>query len=66
MAPLLKNFLCFPTYVIAREKQGKLLGGGAIADGTTDAINASVDGPLDVIESQRKGEKAVQQDFVLA
>jgi hypothetical protein len=42
------------------------LGGGAIADGTTDAINASVDGPLEVIESQRKGEKAVQQDFVLA
>jgi hypothetical protein len=30
-----------------REKQRKLLGGGAITDGTTDAKNASVDGPLD-------------------
>jgi hypothetical protein len=31
--------------VIARENQRKLLGIGAIADGTTDAKNASVDGP---------------------
>jgi hypothetical protein len=46
MAPLTKNsFLCLIAYVIAREKQRKLLGGGAIADGTTDAKNASVDGP---------------------
>jgi hypothetical protein len=45
MAPLPKSFLCFFTYVIAREKQRRLLGGGAIADGTTDAKNASVDGP---------------------
>jgi hypothetical protein len=29
-----------------REKQRKLLGGGAITDGTTVAKNASVDGPL--------------------
>jgi hypothetical protein len=28
-----------------REKQRKLLGGGAITDGTTDAKIASVDGP---------------------
>jgi hypothetical protein len=34
------------TYVIAREKQRKQLGGGTIADGETDAKNASVDGPL--------------------
>jgi hypothetical protein len=34
------------TYVIAREKQGEQLGGGAIADGETDANNASVDSPL--------------------
>jgi hypothetical protein len=34
------------TYVIAREKQRKLLGGGAITDGETDSKNASVDGPL--------------------
>jgi hypothetical protein len=46
MAPLPNSFLCFFTYVIAREKQRRLLGGGAIADGTTDAKNASVDGPL--------------------
>jgi hypothetical protein len=32
--------------VIAREKQRKLVGGGTITDGTTDAKNASVDGPL--------------------
>jgi hypothetical protein len=34
--------------VIALEKQRKLLGIGAIADGTTDAKNASVDGPYGV------------------
>jgi hypothetical protein len=45
MAPLPNSFLCFFTYVIAREKQRKQLSGGAIADGTTDAKNASVDGP---------------------
>jgi hypothetical protein len=39
-------FSCTITYAITREKQGKLLGGGAIADGTMDAQNASVDGPL--------------------
>jgi hypothetical protein len=46
MAPLPNCFLCFSraiTYVIAQRKQ---LGGGAIADGETDAKNASVDGPL--------------------
>jgi hypothetical protein len=32
--------------VIAREKQRKHLGSGAIADRETDAKNASVDGPL--------------------
>jgi hypothetical protein len=40
------SFLCFSCairYVIA---QRKLLGIGAIADGTTDAKNASVDGPF--------------------
>jgi hypothetical protein len=31
--------------VIAREKQRHQLGGGAITDGTTDAKNASEDGP---------------------
>jgi hypothetical protein len=35
-----------PLLVIAREKQRKMLGGGAITDGTTDAKNASGDGPL--------------------
>jgi hypothetical protein len=34
--------------VIAREKQRKLVGSGAITDGETDAKNASVDGPLNV------------------
>jgi hypothetical protein len=45
MAPPPKYFLCFSraiTYVIAQRKK---LGGGAIADGETDAKNASVDGP---------------------
>jgi hypothetical protein len=32
--------------VIAREKQRKLVGSGAITDGETDAKNASVDCPL--------------------
>jgi hypothetical protein len=31
--------------VIAREKQRKLVGSGAIADGETDTKKASVDGP---------------------
>jgi hypothetical protein len=31
--------------VISREKQRSQLGGGTIADGETDAKNASVDGP---------------------
>jgi hypothetical protein len=31
--------------VIAREKQSIKVGSGAIADGETDAKNASVDGP---------------------
>jgi hypothetical protein len=43
--PLPNCFLCFITYVIAQEKQRKHLGSGAIADGETDAKNASVDGP---------------------
>jgi hypothetical protein len=30
-------FVCAITYVIAREKQSKPMGGGAIADGETDA-----------------------------
>jgi hypothetical protein len=34
------------TNMIAREKQRKLVGSGAITDGETDAKNASVDGPL--------------------
>jgi hypothetical protein len=38
-------FLCAIMYVIAREKQRKQLGSGAITDGETDAKNASVDGP---------------------
>jgi hypothetical protein len=45
MEPISNSFLCFSraiTYVIA---QKKLLGIGAIADGITDAKNASVDGP---------------------
>jgi hypothetical protein len=46
MAPLPNNFLCLIAYVIGREKQRKLLGGGAIADGTTDGKNAIVVGPL--------------------
>jgi hypothetical protein len=32
-------------YVIAQEEQRKELGSGAIADGETDAKNASVDSP---------------------
>jgi hypothetical protein len=35
------------TYVIAREKQRKLRGSGAITDGETDAKNASVDEKTD-------------------
>jgi hypothetical protein len=45
MAPLPNSFLCFFTYVIARQKNWWVLGGGASADGTTDAKTASVDGP---------------------
>jgi hypothetical protein len=63
MAPLPNSFLCFSraiTYVIMQRKQ---LGGGAIADGETDAKNASVDGPLNgsiafrttLVRSSRKG-----------
>jgi hypothetical protein len=37
IAPPPNSFLCFFTYVIAREKQRNLLGGGAITDGETDA-----------------------------
>jgi hypothetical protein len=40
-APL-PNRLCFFLRDHVREKQGEQLGGGAIADGETDAINASV------------------------
>jgi hypothetical protein len=46
MAPLPNCFLCFFAYVIVREKQGEQLGGGGITDGTEDAKNACVDGPL--------------------
>jgi hypothetical protein len=42
-----QQLLLLFTYVIAREKQRNFLGSGAIADGITDAKNASVDGPLD-------------------
>jgi hypothetical protein len=45
MAPLPNCFLCFSfaiTYVIV---QRKMLGGGAVADGETDAKNAIVDSP---------------------
>jgi hypothetical protein len=45
IAPPPNSVLCFFTYAIAREKQGNLLGGGAITNGETDAKNASVDGP---------------------
>jgi hypothetical protein len=45
MEPPPNCFLCKIMYVIAREKQRKQLGSGAIADGETDAKNASVDGP---------------------
>jgi hypothetical protein len=45
MAPMPNSFLCATKYVISREKQRKLFGIGAIADGITDAKNASVDGP---------------------
>jgi hypothetical protein len=45
MAPLSNCFLCAITYVIAGEKQRKQLGSGAIAEGETDAKNASVDSP---------------------
>jgi hypothetical protein len=37
MAPPPNYFLCAITYVIAREKQRKQLGSGAITDGETDA-----------------------------
>jgi hypothetical protein len=40
--------------VIAREKQRKLVGSGAITDGETDAKNASVDGPL----PSRRGQQS--------
>jgi hypothetical protein len=49
MGPLPNCSLCFSraiTYVIVQRKQ---LGSGAIADGETDAKNASVDGPLEGI-----------------
>jgi hypothetical protein len=60
---LLPNcFLCFITYVIAREKQRKHLGSGAIADGETDAKNASVDGPLR--NSSRKLKMPKEYRFV--
>jgi hypothetical protein len=42
MAPPPNCFLCAITYMIAREKQRKQLVSGAIADGETDAKNASV------------------------
>jgi hypothetical protein len=46
MAPPPNCFLCIITYVIAQEKQRKELGSGTIADGETDAKNASVDSSL--------------------
>jgi hypothetical protein len=47
MGPPPNCFLCIFASVIAREKQRKQLGSGAIADGETDAKNASVDGPFE-------------------
>jgi hypothetical protein len=41
MVPPPNCFLCAITYVIAREKQKKQLGSGAIAEGERDAKNAS-------------------------
>jgi hypothetical protein len=46
MAPLPNCFLCFSRAIMYMIAQRKQLGGGAIADGETDAKNASVDGPL--------------------
>jgi hypothetical protein len=46
MAPHPNSFLCFFSRDRVREKQRKLLDGGAITDGETDAKSASVDGPL--------------------
>jgi hypothetical protein len=45
MAPPPNSFLCFSCVITYVKKQRKLLGSGAIADGETDAKNASVDGP---------------------
>jgi hypothetical protein len=46
MAPLPNSFLCFSLAITYEIMQRKQLGGGSIADGETDAKNASVDGPL--------------------
>jgi hypothetical protein len=54
MAPPPNCFLCIITYVIAREKQRKQLGGGAITEGETDAKHASLDGPLAIAEGKNK------------
>jgi hypothetical protein len=51
--------------VIEREKQRKLLGGGAIADGTTDAKNASVDGPLNSVPGLPDIWGAIRQAFLI-
>jgi hypothetical protein len=53
MAPLPNCFLCIIRYVIAREKQRKQLGSGAIADGETKAKRARVDGPLTLSDKLR-------------
>jgi hypothetical protein len=50
MAPPPNSFLCFSRAITSVIVQTKQLGGGAIADGETDAKNASVDGPLGVLE----------------
>jgi hypothetical protein len=64
MAPLPNCSLCFShviTYVIAQRKQ---LGSGAIADGETDAKNASVDGPLrSVYTASHFGAKMLMDPF---
>jgi hypothetical protein len=45
MAPMPNSFLCFSSAITYVEKQRKLLGIGVIAEGITDAKNASVDNP---------------------
>jgi hypothetical protein len=46
--------------VIAREKQRKLVGSGAITDGETDAKNASVDGPLETVAGRSASQGLIK------